>query len=161
MRWVSAGHFHITLKFLGEVENKRLLEAQRALSALAGRFEPFDFTVSGIGAFPDFERAQVFWAGIAEGAETLGRLAAETEKEFQAIGFPKETRPFHAHVTLGRVRSLKNNESLQKMISVMKQEERSQGFRGRAGRFSFYKSTLTPEGPVYEVLSRHELSEKK
>ncbi|MEM9492712.1 MAG: RNA 2',3'-cyclic phosphodiesterase, partial [Myxococcota bacterium] len=104
IRWVAPATYHVTLKFLG-------LAAPEILTALRDRLQPrlaelpaFSFTTTGIGAFPEPANARVIWAGIADPDGHLTRLAAAIEDEVARLGFPAERRPYHPHVTLGRVK---------------------------------------------------------
>lgn len=148
VRWISGPNFHLTLKFLGEIEESDTPKIQAHLDEVSLQFKTFQFTVCGLGAFPDFKRPQVFWAGVAETERALERLA-------EALG---NDRDFHAHVTLGRVRSRKNLEALMKIIKVSSWKDGEKGFVVPVGHLSFYKSTLTPQGSIYEIISEHRFS---
>jgi 2'-5' RNA ligase len=101
--WARPEGLHLTLKFLGGVERGRLAALGRRLAAVAAAAEPFVLAVAGCGGFPSLAHPRVLWAGAS--APALPALAAGVEEACAAEGFEPETRPFHGHVTLGRVRA--------------------------------------------------------
>lgn len=104
VRWTPAANLHITLRFIGATPEPDVDRIAAALEPpLAAR--PFDIMLAGLGTFPGSGPPRVIWAGIARGAEILGRLYDEVEERLQAAGCATEERPFRAHLTLGRVRT--------------------------------------------------------
>jgi 2'-5' RNA ligase len=103
VKWVAPASYHVTLKFLGWTRVD-LIEAldDRIAAAIAG-IAPFKFKTARLGAFPSLDKSTVVWAGI-EDPGGIGELAKRIEAATIELGFPAETRPFHPHVTLGRVR---------------------------------------------------------
>jgi len=101
--WVRAENLHLTLKFLGDVDEARAAALARALRPAVARLPVVDATLAGAGAFPDWRRARVIWIGIHDD-QPVQSLAAKVEQACTAAGFPRERRPFNAHVTLARVR---------------------------------------------------------
>jgi len=100
--WVAAENLHVTVKFLGGVDESRLAEIGAALGR-AVRVPAFEVGVRGLGAFPSATRARVLWAG-APGSPPFTALAEEVDRALVAMGFAPEGRGFTPHVTLGRVR---------------------------------------------------------
>jgi 2'-5' RNA ligase len=103
VRWSAREALHLTLKFLGEVPDARAGEIGAALAEAVRGARPFDVTLSGLGGFPELARASVVWLGV-ERHPALELLANDVELALAALGFESELRPFHPHVTLGRVR---------------------------------------------------------
>lgn len=103
VKWVQPDALHITMKFMGEVAPVRVDEIVEAMELAADGARPFSLSVSGFGAFPNPSRPRVVWIGC-EAAPPLELLQHRVEQEMDRIGFPLEGRPFHPHVTLGRVR---------------------------------------------------------
>src|SRR3970040_1457372 len=97
-------NLHLTLKFLGQVEETRLEAIAEAVASAARGCGPFRFVLGGLGAFPQPRAARVVWVGVPEGADSLAGLQARLEAELEPLGFPREERPFTAHLTLGRGR---------------------------------------------------------
>jgi len=114
--WVPAENLHVTLKFLGHVEANSLDEVTAGLEAAVRDSVPFDLEIRGLGAFPTPTRARVVWAGVRAGREAMGALAGRIEAALEPVGFPREARPFSAHVTLGRVRVPRKDPRLARLI---------------------------------------------
>lgn len=158
VKWVPAHQFHFTLKFLGEVAEADADRAMAAVERVAAGVKPFAAALRGLGAFPVPSRPSVLWAGLAEGAEELDRLAARVEREMAQAGFAPERRPFKPHLTLGRVR-----EGAFVPGAVQEGLARAGGQEfGRFGveRVVLMKSELTPRGPIYSVYGSASLREE-
>src|SRR5262245_7277655 len=102
VRWVKAGSLHLTLKFLGEVEEARVERVASAMRSAAAGGAAFELTARGLGCFPNPRSPRVLWAGLADEPE-LPALAERIERECRALGFPAEDRPFRSHITLARI----------------------------------------------------------
>ncbi|MHC5011127.1 MAG: RNA 2',3'-cyclic phosphodiesterase [Planctomycetota bacterium] len=98
--------FHLTLQFLGDTEEQDVPAIGRALRAAAAAAEPVAVRYGGLGAFPNAARARVVWAGVSEveAPGALSDLARAVGRELRPLGFPPESRRYHPHVTLGRLR---------------------------------------------------------
>ena len=101
--WVKAGNLHLTLKFLGDVEEQRIEAIATSLTKAAAQVDAFDLTIGGFGAFPTRARPRVIW--VEANGPRLHALVESIECALEALGFPRETRPFAGHITLGRVRA--------------------------------------------------------
>jgi RNA 2',3'-cyclic 3'-phosphodiesterase len=101
--WVPPANLHLTLHFLGEQSAPRLGEALDAIDEAATACRPFEIALHGLGAFPGLERPRIIWLGLAEGALAARGLQARVMTALGARGFPPEARPWHPHLTLGRV----------------------------------------------------------
>lgn len=148
--WVRAENIHVTVKFLGETEEKRLGRIRPALAEVARAAAPFSIQVAGLGSFGG-RVPRVVWVGVAEGANPLVRLAGEIEAALARVGFPKERRAFTPHLTLGRVRSPRNAESLLAGLQHAKGEEFGTTM---TTQFELMQSELHPTGSVYRVQER-------
>src|SRR3972149_6084307 len=100
--WVNPEHLHLTLKFLGQVEETRLEAIAEAVASAARGGGPFRFVLGGLGAFPQPRTARVVWVGVPEGADSLAGLQARLEAELEPLGFPRGARPVTAHPPPGR-----------------------------------------------------------
>lgn len=104
VKWVALDAMHLTLQFLGETDAALLPQMGAALrTALAGH-PPLTLTLATPGAFPKPQRASVLWVGVGGATLALARVQAAVAAALAPLGFPPETRPFHPHLTLGRVR---------------------------------------------------------
>jgi RNA 2',3'-cyclic 3'-phosphodiesterase len=152
--WVKPANLHITLKFLGETEPKRLERMGPVLAGVAERVAAFSLVVAGAGTFGG-RVPRVIWAGVREGAAPLEALARAVEDGLARIGFPKEKRGFAAHLTLGRVRSSRNAESL---LGALRNEPSELFGTVVVHRFALMQSELNPSGSVYTELQTFPLS---
>jgi 2'-5' RNA ligase len=145
--WVAPANLHVTLKFLGQVDEARVPVLVDALRAAAAGHRALDVAVRGLGAFPTPSRPRVLWAGLADAAG-LAPLADAVDAACGALGFPRETRPFAAHVTLGRVREPRRQPQLAEALA------RDTEFgRLRVARVSLMRSELSPRGARYTELA--------
>lgn len=103
-RITPAENLHLTLKFLGDVPQDGLPKLLARAAARLAPERPFEVTLAGLGAFPNARAARVLWLGVAQGAGPLAKLARKLEAAGRGVGAPRERRPFHAHLTLARLR---------------------------------------------------------
>jgi 2'-5' RNA ligase len=101
--WTPPENLHLTLKFLGSTPAVRL-DAIRSVLDEATDHPPFELRLAGLGSFPPVGRPRVLWVGVEEGARDLGQIARRLEAGFEPLGFSPESRRFHPHLTLGRVK---------------------------------------------------------
>jgi 2'-5' RNA ligase len=101
--WVPEPNLHLTLKFLGEQPAARLAEVSRAVGEAARGIAPFTLSLHGLGAFPGMERPRILWVGVAEGALAARELQGRMEAALAECGFARDQRPWHPHLTIGRV----------------------------------------------------------
>jgi 2'-5' RNA ligase len=147
--WVRPENLHLTLKFLGEVEEAALTAVADAIGPVAARHAPLRLVVAGLGAFPQPRAARVVWIGVREGAEGLAKLHAELEAGLEPLGFQREARPFTSHLTLGRVRGPGRREQLAAAVTSMMPEPVGDML---LDRIDLMRSELRPEGARYSVL---------
>jgi len=102
--WTAREKIHLTLKFLGNVAPTRRAEIVDAVEPVCRERKPIPIGVRGVGAFPPRGAPRVIWVGLSDPAGAVEELAAQIERRLATVGFPAEERPFHAHVTIGRVR---------------------------------------------------------
>jgi RNA 2',3'-cyclic 3'-phosphodiesterase len=146
--WVAAGNLHVTLKFLGQVDETRVPGLADALRATLAGERAFDVAVRGLGAFPSPTRPRVLWAGLEDGTGALHAVARRVDACCGGLGFPPETREFAAHVTLGRVREPRRQPALADALA------RAADFgRVRVERVSLMRSELSPRGARYSELA--------
>jgi RNA 2',3'-cyclic 3'-phosphodiesterase len=147
-RWVAPESIHITLKFLGEVRDKRLEEIHFALKGLS--WKPFPITVRGVGFFPGTRSPRVFWAGME--APTMKELAEQLDHRMEPLGFEKEKRAFRPHITLARAKNTRIDTSLVSAATPFNEHEFGSF---TVDRVFLFKSTLKPGGAVYEKVKEY------
>ncbi|MGH7356587.1 MAG: RNA 2',3'-cyclic phosphodiesterase [Candidatus Rokuibacteriota bacterium] len=147
--WVAEPNLHLTLRFLGQVDEARVPAIADALRS-AAEVPAFDLALRGLGAFPTPARPRVLWVGAGPGAKAAAALAARVSAALDALGFPREERPFASHVTLGRVRTPRRNPALADALAQAGERD----FGGlRVGAVSLMRSHLSPAGARYTELA--------
>lgn len=154
-KWVRPENIHLTLKFLGERDEKKIEKIKLALEETVRDKNGFTIRLSDIGAFPKLESPRVIWVGIDHGEKETRELAYELDERIAVLGIPKEERPFSSHITIARLKSPLNRQEL---AQALKNLPKPQGREFRVGRITLYKSTLTPNGPIYEALKEANLN---
>jgi 2'-5' RNA ligase len=139
----SRGQLHITLAFLGELNEEEANEKISVLKTVS--FPAFEFEVRGVGFFPNRNFVRTAWAGVGAGSQEVRKIQAIVS---DFLGH-EEDRPFVPHVALARIRTRKNVE---KLLGLQEEHEEEVFGRSKASSIVFKKSTLTPNGPVYEDL---------
>lgn len=147
--WPRIENLHLTLKFLGPTEEEKIDEVKRALDPVAQNQAPFSVSLTGLGGFPNSKKPRIVWMGVSQGKEEMVQLAAAVETALEPLGFNKEEREFHPHLTLGRIKFPKPNKELEAHFE--KKSDSSFG-EWKIGSLLFMKSTLHPEGAKYDVL---------
>ncbi len=149
VRWVKSENIHLTLKFLGDTEEKRVSLIRAAIDNACAGFRPFSISYGGAGVFPNERKARVFWVGLNEGLESLGELAGNLEEKMAAVGYEKEKRSFHPHLTIGRLKNPLPVNSVKKYLAA------GTGFVTSSliiDRVVLFESKLTRSGAVYSSL---------
>ena len=155
--WTKHGNFHLTLKFLGEVENRSVDEIGAALQRIAISQNPFSIEIGGIGAFPNLERPRVLWVGLKQGAVPTKKLANAINIELAELDYPKDTR-FHPHFTLAR---FKNRVNLKPIINLFTKFEVLDRTSLIVDKITLVKSELHPSGAVYTPIKICEFNKEK
>ena len=154
VRWVNPEKIHLTLKFFGNIDEARIEPIVQSIEGPIQTASPFHLLVRGVGVFPHLKNPRVIWMGLADGKEVLTSLQNQLETLLGKIGFQPEDRPFHPHLTLGRVKSSKGKEEILKRMEKYKEEEFGDF---HVERVILFKSDLRPVGPVYTPLSEIKL----
>jgi 2'-5' RNA ligase len=156
VRWTDPALFHVTLAFLGDVDDTRLDAVGRAVAEGAAGFAPFELELEGVGAFPDARRPRVVWAGLAgEGLGPLDELRKAVVAALKRVRQGPEDDRFHPHITLGRLKGGRGPGPDATPVI-----DRHRGWS--AGPFAVeevitFASSLGPKGPSYTPLARARL----
>lgn len=148
LKVVRPEHLHLTLKFLGDTEEGLVPEIVGIMRESSAGTAPFTIRARGTGAFPSLSHMNVLWLGI-EGAEPLARIAMSLEEHLEPLGFPSETRPWAAHVTLARV---KGGRGLDRARAILEARKDDTFGEHRVDEIRLKKSVLTPQGPAYSTV---------
>ncbi len=147
VQWEAAEKLHMTLKFLGNVDRSLIEELESTLKASLQTVQAFDLVFQSLGCFPSLASPRVIWIG-AEMKPELSDLHHRVEDACHRLGFEKENRIFHPHVTLGRVKGSRNirrlTESLKSLTLVP--------LHVRCREVQMMRSELHPTGSTYTLL---------
>jgi 2'-5' RNA ligase len=141
--WVQFANLHITLKFLGEINENKKKEIIPVLQKVVNEVTPFHVSLEGIGCFPTPNNPRVIWVGVNQGKENLCSIAQNVETMLVSSGFREEKR-FHPHLTIGRIKKFCTVDE------ILKRQITSDPFV--VDSIVLFQSTLKPEGPIYEAL---------
>jgi len=150
LKWVRPGNMHLTLRFLGDIEEAQIPQIVTAIGSAAKEVTPFSLNAKRVGVFPNFRLPRVVWMGIEGELNPLMHIYQRLEKELTLLGFPHERRPFTGHLTLGRVSDRIIAQLLLDAISTAGPIESGMF---TVDRICFIKSGLRPTGAVYTQLA--------
>ncbi|MBM3244518.1 MAG: RNA 2',3'-cyclic phosphodiesterase [Candidatus Omnitrophica bacterium] len=152
VKWVQTDNIHLTLKFLGEVDEDNLSKVYRAIENAVKETCAFSADIASLGAFPKIDYPKVIWVGIRQGEKETKEIAGLLEEEIEKTGIPKEKREFESHITIGRVRSLKNLKDLSTRLNEFTDYFEGTDMNFMVSKIVLFKSTLSPKGPTYEAI---------
>ena len=148
VRWEPEDKFHATLKFLGRTEDSQLPDVISSIEKIGHSAAPLSLQYRGLGCFPSMNTPRVVWVGIEELNGALTPLYESIESAMAALGFERESRPFHPHITLGRVKSKRGHHSLLTTLETITFDSKPVTVR----EVAVVKSELKPTGSVYTIL---------
>jgi len=149
VRWESPDKFHVTIKFLGNVEESQLPGLTRQIQSVCEQHPSFEVWYRRAGGFPDLKHPRVIWLGCENEDGTLATLRSALDTVLLPHGFEIEARPFRPHITLGRIRSPKGLDHLTPKLENLTFEPQM----GTIREVLIVKSVLRPQGAAYTVLT--------
>jgi 2'-5' RNA ligase len=156
VKWVEDANLHVTLLFLGEVNDRDLLAICRATQEAVKSLPSFSLEIAGVGCFPNPRRPRIVWAGVGTGAAELVALHDALEPPLLELGcYRREERAYTPHITLGRTKSDQPGEQLAK---VLPKYQTWCGGSTTIREVQVMSSALSPKGPTYTILARAKLS---
>jgi len=148
VKWENPDKFHMTLRFLGDIEESNITEISAELGSVMLGFDNIRMTASGIGFFPNQKRPNVVFIDLTEEGNFSEQLVNEIDNKLNRFGF-KPDKKFVPHVTVGRFRR-ENRKGLHEQINV-----NVEPIEIIFDSFYLMKSVLKPGGSVYEVLQEY------
>lgn len=149
--WTRPQNIHLTIKFLGNIPVSNVEQLSEAATSAVKSLAPFNLTAERCGVFPAYGPPRVLWIGIADASAQLARLSERLDEECAAVGLPRETRPFHPHLTLARIRQKGNARALgeaHRSLEFPKTEF-------AVNELLVIRSELGNDGSKYTTVSRH------
>jgi RNA 2',3'-cyclic 3'-phosphodiesterase len=154
-KWASVEGMHVTLVFLGYVDDERVAEVQAIVREVAARHPPLRLAVESIGGFGSSVRPRVLWLGLTGGVEPLAAIKEDLEKRLVPLGYEPEKRPFKPHLTLARARMPNGDVALARCIRAC----RTTAFgEAQVDRIILFRSDLSPKGAKYTALCEPKLA---
>ena len=153
VRWEPEEKFHATIKFLGDVDENQLATVISMIEAVAAQHEGCMVVFEKLGCFPNARNPRVVWVGCSNPDGKLEALKTILDKELHSFGFEIETRPFHPHITLGRVKSPQGNRNLISILENLTFEPHACAVK----ELVVMRSVLKPSGSEYSILKKVQL----
>jgi len=151
MRWTPVKNIHLTLKFLGNIQRTDVKTIVHAMGTAVRGSSPIHLSTKGLGVFPGLRRPRVLWIGLRGDTAPLVDLQHRLDAGLEDIGFPRESRPFKAHLPIGRARGPLNPT---KLASLMESVGSSESPPFEADELILFQSELFPKGPIYTELKK-------
>ena len=153
IKWVEPHNIHLTLKFFGETPEENIDDICGVLDEVAKRHQPFEIVLKDVGIFGSSYNPRVIWFGMNNSKE-IERLANDTLDAVEEIGWPCDRQNFRPHVTVGRIKFIKDKRFFQQTIDQFKGIDLQ---KITVDSFYLIESKLRPQGPVYDVVEEFEL----
>ncbi|HET6427559.1 MAG TPA: RNA 2',3'-cyclic phosphodiesterase [Phycisphaerae bacterium] len=150
VRWVAGVNLHLTLKFLGDVQDADLSDVCEVARQIAAQVAPFEFAVRGLASVPPVGQMRMVWCGIEETTGRLAELAGLAEEAYAELGYKRELRPHTPHLTIGRVKGGRSIPELRHAVAGYAQAGFGVQF---ATELIVFSSELGREGPTYAPLA--------
>lgn len=156
IKWVPTDNLHLTLKFLGDVENTEVHDICKIISDVCYQFDPFPLRFVGTGAFPDLDRPRLLYVGVEDPTGALVEMVSRLEEDLAKLGFKPEPRDYRPHLTIGRCRSRRISPEV---LEVMQAHGDHEFGEMETDVVELIASFLDKTGPTYNVMDTIELGE--
>lgn len=153
VRPIPQDQMHITLKFLGPTELDDIRPISNILKSMRSEYPRLKLSFKGLGAFPRPDRPNVIWAGIENG-EVISEMAEYLERETDKLGYPRERKGFHPHLTLARVKA----KPPQELFDILRDREKADWGEAKVETLKFYQSELKTDGALYHEMQTVKLA---
>ena len=151
IRWLHKDQIHLTIKFLGDTTEDSINDVRHVMRKVADEFKPFNLTVQKTGCFPRIERPRVMWTGVSGELDKLYQLVEKIQKKLNPLGFPKNEKKYHPHITIARAKyPQKKTPDISTFLNTS-----FNPIPFPIKKVQFISSELFPNGPVYTILSTH------
>ena len=156
IRWTSQEQFHLTLRFLGNVESSTVESLSTILREACRGFGPLRLQAKGVGFFPSARRPHVIWAGVSDNNGRLPELHGAIANATARFGEQEPENDFHGHITLGRVKHLSRREEAA-LVKVAQQFADTAFAEWKVDKLHLIRSELSSSGPTYTTIAEPSL----
>lgn len=153
VKWVAPKNIHITLKFLGDIDEESINPICQTIEPITHAASSFAVRLGKLNVFPETQSPRIILVRLQTSDDTLVQLNQTISMRLKILNIPPENKEFTPHATIGRIKSPKNSAFLKKKISEIIVPEIIQ----TVDQITFYKSTLTPRGAIYNVIKQFPL----
>ena len=153
VKWEHESKFHTTIKFLGDTKEDLLPRIKANIAEIGKEHSPFVLTFDSVGFFPNWHNPRIVWIGCNTHIPTVSHIKTRLDSILAPIGFEVENRPFHPHITLGRI---KGDNGVKHLLSIAE----SLTFEPSTIEMKeliLMRSTLRPEGSEYSIVEKFKL----
>lgn len=147
LKFVEPQNIHLTIKFLGEIDEKMVEKIKEDMKEATKEIKPFKAILKGLGVFPNERHIRVIWIGFNDNGETVA-ISKNIDERLCKYGFKKE-KDFKPHVTIARMKSI---EAKDKVIQVIKENKEKEFGEVDCNTIKLKQSILRPEGPIYKTI---------
>jgi 2'-5' RNA ligase len=158
INWVKSQNLHLTLKFLGDISSEQLIQIKQLITEITKTASGFKIKLETLGVFPNAHAPRIVWIGTNQPPLELKQLAQQLETRLPVSGIPREGRSFHAHITIGRIKSRLIPSDLEKAFDKVEKDVINASWELECGRITLFESTLGPGGPTYTVLGKFKIT---
>ncbi|MDD4144248.1 MAG: RNA 2',3'-cyclic phosphodiesterase [Prolixibacteraceae bacterium] len=155
IKWTDLNNMHLTIKFIGNTSPDQVNQVKAVLADITSQFPVFLLYLNGVGSFQKGGNPNVLFVKI-DSSDVLKELAEEIDNQLQPFGFQKESRRFNPHLTLGRIKYLKEKSVFKRLTENFKQYPVQ---NETCRQITYYQSVLKPQGAVYKSLAEFKLQE--
>jgi 2'-5' RNA ligase len=149
INWTKPENIHITLAFLGDTHENKILPISEMLTEKCKGFEPFGLTLKGTGVFRNYKDPRIIWIGILP-SDRLIKLNSEIKNGLRSIDIKTEDRPFNPHITIGRIKRTGDPQALKSIIEV---HQNSLFQMVQVDEAILFESILHQTGPIYKTIN--------
>lgn len=153
VKWVAPNSIHLTLKFLGNIAANKIAPVTAAMEKAVQGIVSFSVVISGLGAFPNWQRPQVIWVGLSGEVETLHKLQQRIDSALSPLGFSPESRSFTPHLTLARFKEGASSQEQREFGDLVASTKLGPSLSFEVDALSLMKSQLTPSGAIYSQIA--------
>jgi len=155
VKWVAPENIHLTLKFIGYIEEETLPDLNKIISGAVSCLDSFSISIENIGAFPNFKKPRVVFVCVQDKGNNLLNIYERLDKGIERLGIKRESKKYVGHITLGRIKTQKN---ISKLTSVLNSGTKCSFGLEKVSYISLMKSKLTSAGPIYTKLNNFMLN---